>query len=429
MSPSHTVVPLGPDRRADLVRLDQTAFVIPDEGVDHEVTYLEWDRTAGVVDEPGDRLVGMHTVFTLGLSTPDGPDGAGIRRVPMAGLSWVAVDPAHRRRGVLRAMIRHHLHGLHEERREAVSGLYASEAAIYGRFGYGSAVSGLRLELPRGAALRPLPSPLPSPLPGEDRDGTVSVDFVTADVERHADLVAGLYEQACSRRPGMVWRSAALTRSEVADPPRRRQRGEPLRLLVAESAGGPTGYVLLRRELTWADGTPSGTARIDELVACDAATARALWSSVTDLDLITRTRTPALPADDPLLTLLVDTRAAQPRRQDGLWLRLVDVDRALEQRTYAREVDVVLAVTDELCPWNARRWRLSGGPQGATCSPTTDDADLALDVRDLGAAYVGGVALAALAAAGLVTELRAGAVARLSTALQGAVEPASTFLF
>jgi predicted acetyltransferase len=136
-----------------------------------------------------------------------------------------------------------------------------------------------------------------------------------------------------------------------------------------------------------------------------------------------------LAADDPLLTLLVDTRAAQAQRRDGLWLRLVDVDRALGQRTYAGDVDVVLALTDELCPWNARRWRLSGGPQGATCSPTTDDADLALDVRDLGAAYVGGVSLAALAAAGLVTELTAGAVARLSMALRGAVEPASSFMF
>jgi predicted acetyltransferase len=420
MPASHTVVPLGPDRRADVVRLDQTAFMIPDEGLDHEVSYFEWNRTAGVVAGPDERLVGVYTVFSLGLSTPDGPDGAGTRRVPMAGLSWVGVDPAHRRRGVLRAMIRDHLHGLHEQGLEAVSGLYASEAAIYGRFGYGSAVSGVTLELPRGAALRPLPT--------QDCDG-VSVDFVTADVERHADLVAGLYEQACARRPGMVWRPAALNRREVADPPRRRQHGEPLRLLLAESAGQPTGYALLRREMAWSDGLPTGQARVAELVACDAATARALWSSVTDLDLVTRTRTPSLAADDLLLTLLVDTRAAQAQRRDGLWLRLVDVDRALGQRTFARDVDVVLALTDELCPWNARRWRLSGGPQGATCSPTTDDADLALDVRDLGAAYVGGVSLAALAAAGLVTELTAGAVARLSMALRGAVEPASSFMF
>jgi predicted acetyltransferase len=257
----------------------------------------------------------------------------------------------------------------------------------------------------------------------------VDVDFVAADVEQHTDLVADLYERACARRPGMVWRPAVLSREQVEDPPRRRRRGEPLRLLVAQRAGRPTGYAVLRREASWADGSPSGEARVSELAAADAPTARALWSRLTDLALVTTTRTPPLAADDPLLGLLVDARSAKPVRQDGLWLRLVDVDRALAERTYAHDVDVVLALTDDLCPWNARRWRLSGGPDAATCSPTTDDADVALDVRDLGAAYVGGVSLAGLASAGLATELAPGAVGRLSTALRAAVEPASPFMF
>ena len=414
----HRVVAIGPERRADVVRLDQTAFMIPEEALDHEVPYFEWDRTAGVVAGPDDRLVGVNTAFSLGVSVPDGPDGMGTRRVPMAGLSWVGVDPAYRRRGVLRAMIRHHLHGLHEQGREAVSGLYASESAIYGRFGYGCAVVGLALDLPHGAALRPVAG-------AED----VAVDFLTADPDRHAELVGDHSDRAWARRPGMIWRTPALGRREVADSPSRRQRGEPLRLLLAEHAGRPTGYATLRRQLTWTDGAPSGRADIAELVALDAATARALWGRLTDLDLVTRTRTPALPGDDPLLSLLVDARAGQPQRRDALWLRLVDVDRALTDRTYARDVDVVLAVTDELCPWNARRWRLSGGPQGASCTPTTDAADVALDVRELGAAYVGGFSLAALSAAGLVAERTPGTLGPLSAALRAPVEPASIFMF
>ena len=416
--PPHRVVALGPDRRSDVVRLDQTAFMIPEENLDPELPYFQWERTAGVVAEPGDRLVGIHTAFSLGVSVPDGPDGVRTRRVPMAGLSWVGVDPAYRRRGVLRAMIRHHLHGMHEQGGEAVSGLYASEAGIYGRFGYGCAVVGVTLDLPHGATLRPVA--------GADE---VTVDFVTADPDRHADLVHDLYERACARRPGMTWRPAKLTRREVEDPPSRRQRGEPLRLLVAETGGRPTGYALLRRELSWVDGAASGKANVAELVALDAPTARALWGRVADLDLVSRTRTPTLAGDDPLLALLVDARGASPQRRDTLWLRLVDVDRALGQRTYAHDVDLVLAVTDDLCPWNARRWRLSAGPEGATCTPTTEDADVALDVRELGAAYVGGFSLAGLSAAGLVTERTPGAVGRLTTALRSAVEPAATFMF
>jgi len=97
---------------------------------------------------------------------------------------------------------------------------------------------------------------------------------------------------------------------------------------------------------------------------------------------------------------------------------------------------VVIEVTDDDCPWNTGRWRLrarmpgsagpgspapgSAGPGGAataTCEPTADPADLAMPVTALGAAYLGGIRLGALAAAGLVTELRAGALAAASTAM------------
>ncbi len=60
------------------------------------------------------------------------------------------------------------------------------------------------------------------------------------------------------------------------------------------------------------------------------------------------------------------------------------------------------------------------GPDGddaASCARTDDPADIALDVRELGAAYLGGTRLGALAAAGLVTELRPGTLGALSAAM------------
>ena len=99
---------------------------------------------------------------------------------------------------------------------------------------------------------------------------------------------------------------------------------------------------------------------------------------------------------------------------DGLWIRLVDVGKALAQRRYACPVDVVIEVTDELCPQNQGRWRLAAAaasvPSGfsGTCERTTAPADLALPVRALGAAYLGGTRLGQLAAAGLVTEVTPG---------------------
>ncbi len=125
------------------------------------------------------------------------------------------------------------------------------------------------------------------------------------------------------------------------------------------------------------------------------------------------------PADDPLLYQLHDSRRARVRVVDNLWVRIIDLPGALARRAYSSPVDVVLEVTDELLPANAGRWRLrAGGPGGgADCARTDEPADIALDVRELGAAYLGGTRLAALAAAGLVAELRPGAVGSLSTAM------------
>ncbi len=110
-------------------------------------------------------------------------------------------------------------------------------------------------------------------------------------------------------------------------------------------------------------------------------------------------------------------------------MRLVDVPAALSGRRYATDVEVVLEVSDGLCPWNERRWLLKGSADGAGCTATSAPADLALDVRELAAAYLGGSSLTALAAAGLVTELRPGALQEASAAFTWPVAPYCGWVF
>jgi predicted acetyltransferase len=129
------------------------------------------------------------------------------------------------------------------------------------------------------------------------------------------------------------------------------------------------------------------------------------------------------PVDDPLLHLVNDVRRCELRVRDGMFVRLVEVGAALEARTYRTPVDVVLEVEDAFCPWNAGRWRLLGDRKGASCKRTDDDADLALSVRELGAAYLGGVSLGALAGAGRVRELRRGALGEAAGAFLSDVAP------
>ncbi|WP_157371657.1 GNAT family N-acetyltransferase [Angustibacter sp. Root456] len=413
------VVPLGPQDEAALLWNDQAAFVFPIDP-DYRLDFIEWDRTFGV--RVSEELAGTSTTFSLSVELPDG--GCGTRTVPMAGLSWVAVHPGYRRRGVLTTMIRDHLHRLHDEGREPVSGLHASESAIYGRFGYGLATVGYQLSLGRDVALRPLTGAQAAAAEG------LRVRFETADPERHGDLVHELYHQACRRRPGMVGRTRALTLADLRDTPLELQRNEPLRLLVAERDGVPTGYALLRRSMRWEDFAPDGTVEVRELAAVDRATEHRLWRAVTQFDLTGRAKAGRIATDDPLLSWLVDARAAKPVRTDELWLRVVDVDRALTARGYAEPVDVVLQVVDPMCPWNDGRWRLhADGAGAAECVRTDDEPHLALDVRELGAMLAGGTTASTLAAAGLVTESAPGAARTLSRAMRSDVEPATTYGF
>ncbi len=425
------IIPLGPEHRDEVLRLDQAAFAFSMNAVEpeQELESMEWDRTFAAVRPaagphrhadhaswgPDEELAGLMTSYSLALAVPGRGDST--RPLPVAGLSWVSVHPDHRRRGILTGLIRHHLHGLHDGG-EAVSALFASEGSIYQRFGYGDAGPALSMSLPRGAELRDIP--------GTDQ---ITTQLSPANQPGHVELVDSVFAVASSARPGRMTRPLTATRHLMRDHPERNRDAELNQLIVARRAGQPTGYALLRRTMDWRDGKPQGTVKVIELVGLDAATQHELWDRVLNMDLMTRVQTPPIGLDEPLLAWLVDVRSGGPARQDALWLRLVDVDRAMTARGYAHDVDAVFELADELCPWNAGRWRLRVTGEDATCERTDDEPGLSLATRELATAYLGGRSLASLAAAGLVTEHRAGALAELSTALRGLMEPAVPPMF
>lgn len=405
--PAPHVRPLSEADAEAVFDLDLWAFGFDPQYADYEAAraFLEWDRVGGVY--LGDRLGGIHAVLSLEMPVPG---GASVRA---GGLTWVGVHPQMRRLGLLSAMMRFHLDAVRDAG-EAVSILYAAEPAIYGRFGYGLATQDVKLTVGRGAALRDVP--------GAEN---VSVSFETADIARHKDLVVDVFDRARAARPGWAGRpDSALHDSIFGQPAPHLRQSEPQRLLIARDATGDVrGYAFFVRKLDWPDTGPNGTTKVREFVALDPPTARALWGRLFDLDLQAKVEIRRRPTDDALLHLLVDTRTVAPTLMDGLWLRVIDLPAALAARRYSAELDVVLEVTDALLPGNAGRWRVTGGPDKACCEPTADEPDLALDVRELGTAYLGGTSLTALHAAGLVTEHRAGAVDAAAAAFVWPVAP------
>jgi predicted acetyltransferase len=354
--------------------------------------------------------------------------------VGAGGVTFVSVLPTHRRRGILSAMMRHQLADI-AARGEAVAALFASESVIYGRYGYGCASTELQLTVRRGeGALRTAVaagagtgsgSGTGGGLgtgsgPGTDGGGLVRLR-AGWPAELRTDL-AKVYDSVVPHRPGMMARDERWWQNLLADPEFRRRGMSRQKCLLAGDDSGLRGYALYRTKPDWGeDGLPFGRLWIGELMATDAAATAALWTDLLTRDLIGEVVARQRPVDDPLLEMLADRRRARPQLSDGLWVRLVDVPAALRQRRYSSAADVVIEVTDELLPANAGRWRLEcarpadGGI--ASCERTTAAADIVLPVAVLGSGYLGGTRLGALAAAGLVTERKHGALARLSAAM------------
>jgi predicted acetyltransferase len=344
-------------------------------------------------------IVGGAGSFPFEMSVP----GALLR---CAGTTVVGVAPTHRRRGVLRAMMRAHLVDAHE-RGEPIAALWASEETIYGRFGYGPAAYAGEVRIPREYVDYVAP---------RERSGRIRI------VERDEALekFPPLWDALARRRPGVFirtrdwWELRALH-----DPPERRGGAGPKRFALLERDGEPAAYAIYRHRMDWAEGVSSGQVSVVEAVSGDAAALAEIWRYLLDIDWIATIAAALLPPDHPLFFVLAQTRRMRYRLGDGLWVRLVDIGAALSGRTYPEDGELVLEVRDSFCPWNEGRWRLAGG----AAERTDAAADLALDVAVLGSAFLGGIRVAQLAQGGGVEELRPEAIERADGLFRQGLHP------
>jgi predicted acetyltransferase len=356
---------------------------------------FEADRTFGFTTEG--RWVATCAAYSRTMTVPGGA-------VPTAAVTFVTVAPSYRRRGLLTQMMRHQLDDVVRRGTEPVALLWASEAPIYGRFGYGPTTHRLHVAGDtRSTGFRP------------DVDlGGGSVGEVTLDEWRA--VVERLHARLLPERPGALDRSPAWWTVVTHDSPERRRGASAVRYALHHDASGePDGYLSFRTAGS-ADEASGMEVRVTSLDASDSAGSARLWRFVLDLDLVRRFSA-EVAVDDPLQHLVADSRAVERRLADGTYARVVDLPRALEARRYAAEVDLVLGVRDAMLPQNDGTFRLTGGLDGASVRRVSEEPDVELDVRELGAVYLGGTSPAVLHRAGLVGERRPGAVAALTAAL------------
>jgi len=333
-------------------------------------------------------VVGGCGSFPFEMTVPGGT-------VATAGLSVVGVMPTHRRRGILRRMMRAQLDDV-RRRGEPVAALWASEDTIYGQFGYGQASFCGDMDLPKAATAfaRPVESRAAFRRLGE-------AEAVTPFME--------VYDRVRPEQTGMLARSADWWRNRrLADPENRRQGGGELNRVLMTHEGRPSGYALYRIHQKFESGVTAGHLNVIEAIGTTPEATRDLWRFLLDIDWVSRVKASLLPLDHPLFFLLARPREMRFRVHDGLWVRLVDLPAAIAARTLSDGPPVVVQVADAFCEWNAGRWRI--GPKGA--ERTDADAELACEVTALGTGYLGWISFAQLARAGRVAELQPGAIAR-----------------
>jgi predicted acetyltransferase len=332
-------------------------------------------------------VVGGAGAFLFELTVPGG-------RVPAAGVTIVGVLPTHRRRGILRALMRAQLDDVHE-RGEAVAYLWASEAAIYGRFGYGLASLAGEIDVLRTHTAFAQPA--------EPYGSTRLVS-----TEEALELFPPVYDAVAAETPGMFARSRDWWEARsLADPEWRRQGGGELTRVLLEVDGRPEAYALYRVHPSFERGLSTGRTRVLEALGRTPEGVRAIWRYLLDVDWMERLTASLIPPDHPLLLLVADPRQLKLTVGDALWVRLVDMEAALAARSYRAGEPVVLEVADEFCPWNAGRYRVGDG-----VGRTDGEPDLRVDVTGLGSVYLGGFTFAELARALRVEELREGGIAR-----------------
>jgi predicted acetyltransferase len=380
-----------------------TGFLNPAGPIDAEARRpgLFLDRTWAGFD--GNRIVSTLRTFPSELTVPGGA------RLRASAVTAVTTTSTHRRRGLARRMVNGELAAT-AERGEQVSILISSEWPIYGRYGYGAstehpewtvdATSGRLRERPQG-----------------------TVEYVDRDTARV--IAAEVYDRHRRNRPGEMLRPDRFWDIDfgILRYPSWPEPKPSFHVVARRADGSPVGVARYDYEERYEGRMAAGQANVALFVTDDPAGDALLWEHLISLDRVPTVRAGDRPVDDLLPWLLADARHARASdRLDFLWVRPVDVAAMLSARSYLVPGRIVLDVADS-SGLAGGRYALDADVDGANCVRTTESADLSLSVAALGSVYLGGHLLRTLAAAGLVDEHSAGAVAKADAMFRSPITP------
>lgn len=354
-----------------------------DEALAFSRESLSERRTTGVFEQqaPAGALpVATIDSWVTPLTVPGG-------EIPMWAISGVTVAGTHRRRGIARALLEGELRAARSAG-IAIAGLTVSEATIYGRYGFGSALPATRFTVDTRRAGWGGFAP------------TGRLEY--REREQLADDLAQVHERVRRTRSGRVagWPGRWQQFAGVAPAETDRDKVRGVRHLDDDGeVRGVLVYTVDDRE-----GSFRFSLRVRMLVAETRDARAALWRFAVQHDLVDEITADLQAPDDPLPWLVADQRGVTQEVHDHGWLRILDVPAALAARTYAADVELTLRVVDPL-GFAEGTWQLraaAGNSASIVAAEASDPASVTIGVAALSSLYAGGVRASALAAAGLI---------------------------
>ena len=319
------------------------------------------------------------------------------RAMAMAGVTIVGTLPEYRRQGLLRRIVEQSFKDM-KQRGQTVAALWASQAAIYQRYGYSLCAAQRRYEV----------DTVDMTLLSEVPTGYQVRREATADA---VPTLKDLYRTFIANRSLYLHRSTPLWQGGVlAD----RDGEGPTHVAICRNGNGEAmGYVVYTLRESKVDHPARGQEiQIRDLVWLHIDACRALWAFVARHDLVGRVIWANAPADDPAWELFAEPRMLNAQDKEGVYFRIVDVAGALGERGYSADGEIVIGVgPDRESPWNQGNWQLSVAGGEGTVRATTDPAEVQFSIKSLSSAFSGFRRVSALAAWGLV-EGEADAIAR-----------------
>ena len=180
-----------------------------------------------------------------------------------------------------------------------------------------------------------------------------------------------------------------------------REGASSRRIAVARRGDRPVGYVAYRQKEKWEGLLPDGTVEVIEVIALDEDARRSLWNYLATIDLFPNVHWWNAPADYPLLVEVDNPRRVTVKPFDTLWLRILDIPRAMTSRTYEADGAITMRIVDDFLG-RGGTYRLSISDGIVTCMEASEDPDITLSVAGLGALYLGSPSASALWRAGRI---------------------------